>query len=478
MMNIPTSSARSFDVVVVGAGIAGMVAGVRAAELGLQVAVLEKGESAEYPCNSRFSGGIIHIAYHSAKLPADELVKAIQNATTPDADPELAASLAGGGAKFIDWLVGHDIQFIRGGAQEGRAWMLAPPRPLTGGLDWKGRGPDVFLRRLGDLLKKFGGTLLLGRRADALIMSGDQCVGLEAICKGERERFEATSVIIADGGFQADLDMLRKNIAPAAENIKQRGAANGTGDGLRMVTAIGGEATELNRFYGHLLCREAFSNDLLWPYPVLDDIAVTCIVVDQTGKRFVDEGGGGIYMANVVAGRADPLSSVVVFDAKIWEGPGRANRVPANPQIERSGATIHKAQTIAELAAVVKLPVQALTETVNQYNQAVRTGALAHLAPARTTNRHVAMPIETPPFFALEACAGITYTMGGIKIDGETRVIGKSGKPFVGLYAAGTTTGGLEGGERVRYVGGLSRGGVFGMKAAEHIAHNLAATKR
>ena len=65
---------KTFDVTVIGAGIAGMVAAVRAAELGLRVAVLEKGEAREYPCNTRYSGGIIHVAYHSAKLPADELV--------------------------------------------------------------------------------------------------------------------------------------------------------------------------------------------------------------------------------------------------------------------------------------------------------------------------------------------------------------------------------------------------------------------
>jgi len=73
-MVLAMTERKTFDVTVVGAGIAGMVAAVRAAELGLRVAVLEKGEAREYPCNTRYSGGIIHVAYHSAKLPADELV--------------------------------------------------------------------------------------------------------------------------------------------------------------------------------------------------------------------------------------------------------------------------------------------------------------------------------------------------------------------------------------------------------------------
>lgn len=472
------AESHAFDVVVVGAGIAGMVAGVRAAELGLKVAVLEKGETPEYPCNARFSGGIIHVAYHSAKLPPAELVQAIQGCTTPDADPALAASLADGAGRLIDWLVGHGVKFIRGGTQEGRAWMLAPPRPLTGGLDWKGRGPDVLLRRLGDLLAQFGGRLLLGRTAQSLLAKNSRCEGVAAIFQGQREEFRAAAVILADGGFQADLEMLRKHIAPAAEGVKQRGAATGTGDGLRMATAMGGASTGLDRFYGHLLCREAFANDLLWPYPVLDDIAVAGIMVDQNGQRFVDEGGGGIYMANIVAQRADPLSAAVIFDANIWDGPGRANRVPANPQLERSGATIHRGSTLEQLASVAGLPAAALVNTVNVFNQAVRSDTLAKLDPARTTKRYKALPIVEPPFYAIQACAGITYTMGGIKIDGDGRVMGSDGCAIDGLYAAGTTTGGLEGGERARYVGGLSRAGVFGMKSAEHIAHGLAATKR
>lgn len=467
---------HAFDVVVVGAGIAGMVAAVRAAELGLSVAVLEKGESADYPCNARFSGGIIHVAYHSAKLPADELVQAIQSCTTPDADPDLAASLAEGAPKLIDWLVGHGVRFVRGGPQEGRAWMLAPPRPLGGGLDWKGRGPDVFLRRLGELLAQFGGKLLLGRRGESLLTADGRCVGVEAVHEGESERYESRGVVLADGGFQADLDMLRKHIAPMAEAVKQRGAATGTGDGLRMATAIGAATTELNRFYGHLLCKEAFSNDLLWPYPVLDDIAVAAVVVDESGKRFVDEGGGGIYMANILAGREDPTSAVLVFDSKIWEGPGRANRVPANPLLERSGATIHRADTLEALAAATGVAVEPLVNSVATYNDAVNTGSLDKLDPLRTVSRYAPMPIAIPPFFAIRMCAGITYTMGGIKIDGQARVVGTNGRPIEGLYAAGTTTGGLEGGERARYVGGLSRAGVFGMKAAQHIASRAAAT--
>jgi fumarate reductase flavoprotein subunit len=81
------------------------------------------------------------------------------------------------------------------------------------------------------------------------------------------------------------------------------------------------------------------------------------------------------------------------------------------------------------------------------------------------------MPIEQGPFYALPACVGVTYTCGGIAIDEEGRVRSKEGGIVEGLYAAGSATGGLEGGPNAGYVGGLMKALVFGLRAAEHIAN-------
>ena len=89
--------------------------------------------------------------------------------------------------------------------------------------------------------------------------------------------------------------------------------------------------------------------------------------------------------------------------------------------------------------------------------------------PVRTTTPHRAWLIDHGPFLAIPACAGITYTMGGIAIDGQARVLDTTGMPITGLYAAGATTGGLEGGPAIGYVGGLSKSAVFGFIAGGHI---------
>ena len=80
------------------------------------------------------------------------------------------------------------------------------------------------------------------------------------------------------------------------------------------------------------------------------------------------------------------------------------------------------------------------------------------------------MPIATPPFYAAPAIAGVTYTMGGIAIDGDARVLRRDGGSIEGLFAAGSATGGHEGGPRVGYTGGLSKALTFGWCAARAIA--------
>ena len=461
------------DVVVVGAGFAGLVAAVRLTEAGLKVALLEKGAGAAYPCNSRYSGGIFHIAFESPELPAPKLRELIDNTTYGGADPVLAEAMAINAGRTINWLKTRGARFIQVGKL---GCVLAPPRPHTAGLIWEGRGPDVMLKQLCSRLVELGGTLALETRVENLLTDGKKCIGVDAWCGTTRQCFDATAVVLADGGFQADHTLLQQHIAPAPESVKQRGAANGTGDGLRMAQAIGADITALQGFYGHVLARNAMHDDRLWPYPELDLLASAGIVVGAEGQRVLDEGGRGVYIANVIAGLADPLSTTIIFDSAIWEGPGREARIPPNPQLELAGGTIHRASTIDALAEAAGLPAATLRLTLDTYNRACERNTTGLLLPARSTDLGAAWPIKVPPFFAVPVCAGITFTMGGIRIDSNARVLDKAGQPIAGLYAAGSATGGVDGGPRYRYVGGLARAAIFGMQAADHISSHITAS--
>ena len=470
------SSGQNFDVLVVGGGMAGLCAGTRAAELGLSVAVFEKGETPQYVNNARVSGGTFHVAHTDILKPKEELLAAINHSTHGHADPALAATLAARSKPMYEWLVGLGAKFLRVPTQAYGAPISAPPRPLAQSDDWmnswQGRGPDLLMRVLTEKLVKSGGKLILGAQVQKLRMSGERCVGLEAVIGGATKQFDGVAVVLADGGFQANLELLKGNISPMPERVKQRNTRTGVGDGLRMAQAAGAALTALSGFYGHILSRDALTNERLWPYPLLDDLAASGIVVNGQGRRFCDEDGGGVYIANMIAGSADPAGNSVICDATAWDAAGQKAHVNSpNPKLARLGGTIHKADTLAGLAAAAGVPADALAATVSAFNQACRAGALATLDPPRSTSHNQPVAIEKAPFYAIPACAGITFTMGGIKIDGDARVLRQDGGAIAGLYAAGSTAGGLEnGGGRAGYVSGLTKAAVFGKHAAEHIA--------
>lgn len=463
-------TSNDYDLIIVGAGLAGLVGGTRAAERGLRVAVLEQGSDPRYPCNTRWSGGIIHVGYTDPKEPPQALRAAIERHTRGHNEPDLAAVLVTDTGKVIDWLRVQGGRFIRAGAVAWQNWMMAPPRRLVAGLDWEGRGPDVMLRLLGERLRHFGGTLILGARARTLVMRDDRCVGIEIDQGGQLIRLTGSAVLLADGGFQGNPDLLRQHIMAAPEQVKQRGTSTGVGDGLRMAREAGAAITSLESFYGHLLCRDAMSNDRVWPYPELDGIAAVGIVVDASGARIMDEGMGGIHMANTLARSAEPLSATLIFDTRIWETAGRSARIPVNPELVRAGGTVHRAETLEGLARSAGIDAAGLIQTVAAYNAACASGGFDALKPPRSIDRYQPGPIVAAPFLAIPACAGITYTMGGIRIDADARVRRVDDGVIPGLYAAGATTGDIEGGASVGYTGGLSKAAVFGFRAAEHAA--------
>jgi fumarate reductase flavoprotein subunit len=283
-------------------------------------------------------------------------------------------------------------------------------------------------------------------------------------------KFNAPSVVIADGGFQANLDMIRAHISSAPEKLLARNGGTATGDGLRMAQAVGAASTALGVFYGHLHSRDAMNTVRLWPRPYVDEIAAASIMIHADGRRFADEGLGGIYLSNAVARLPDPLGATVVFDQAIWDGPpGRGHTQPPNPLLPEAGGTLHRAGTIAELAGLIGIAPPRLEELVHEYNAAVDAGTLHMLSPPRRSDRYRAWPIRTAPFYAMPICAAITNTMGGIVVDGNGAVLDRSDTPVPGLFAAGSTVGGLDGGPSAGYVGGLIKA-TIALRAAEAIA--------
>jgi fumarate reductase flavoprotein subunit len=462
-----------YDLVTIGGGLSGLVTACRAAQLGQRAAVLEQGTEERYPCSSRWSTGVINVMGLAILAEPDQLYRAIIDGSGNTARPDLARAVADNGKRAIDWLSAQGARFIQRGLQKDQPGqqVLAPPRRLQAGLDWEGRGADVLLRLLEKQLIERGGAVLRGAKAEALLIEGGACIGVEAVRNGEHLRIDAKAVVIADGGFAANRAMIARFITPRSDRVLCRVGPGAQGDGIRMAEAAGAAIGGFGKFYGHIHHANAMTNTQLWPYPHLDAAAEVAILVGPDGKRFTDEGLGGVVMANAIAQLTDPLRSHLVIDDAIWQTePKLTNTVPANPAMANAGGPIVTAPDLASLAARINVPAEALAATVKAHNDAVASDNFAALDAPRTRRKHKPMPIANAPFHAVPLCAGITGTMGGVVIDAHAQAQSASGAPFPGLYAVGTPVAGLEGGPHAGYVGGLSKAFILGLIAAERIA--------
>ena len=461
------------DVCVVGGGLAGSTAVARASQLGLRAVLLEKSAEEHYLCNSRMTAGVFHLAVRSILDPPAELEKAILSATH-SAQPAMAHALASDAERAVRWLQSIGVRFIKGSPDPHHNFVVAPPaNHRNGPFDILGRGGDVLLGVLHKAILANGGTIRLGCAAKELIVVDGACKGVVVeTTAGDKDEVRAKSVIIADGGFQTNHELIKRyGIVSDPAFVVQRNSRTDLGDGLQMALAAGARASDMLGFYGHLLSVKALDDDRLWPYPWLDLVSTAGIAVGRNGHRFADESRGGIYLANKVAALQPSGLAFAVFDQPIWDGPGRTYLNPPNPRLTEYEGTVFQADTLQELACKLKLPADALRSEVDGYNNALENGTLGQLSPTKNTGNVVAYPIKTAPFYGVPMVAGITYTMGGIATDENCRALHADGTPFVGLFAAGCAMGGAEGGEDVGYVGGLVKSAVTGLRAAEFIVN-------
>src|SRR4051812_36396420 len=224
----------SIDVIVIGAGIAGLVTANRAAQLGKRVVVLEKGTEDKYLCNSRYAYGTIHINYSDLGQDEDVLMAKIDAATEGVARKDLARAVAKDGRRLVQWLKSENVDVVKlDGYQTA---VLAPAWREGFGLTWKDYGSDIALQRLGANFEKRQGRILRGTRARGLKLVPS---GLEIETDGAG-KLSATCVVIADGGFQANPEMVRAfGISPAPEKLLARNGGTAVGDGLKLAQSVG-----------------------------------------------------------------------------------------------------------------------------------------------------------------------------------------------------------------------------------------------
>jgi tricarballylate dehydrogenase len=495
-MNRKPKTGRDFDVVVVGGGNAALCAALAAREGGATVCVLERASVEESGGNSRFTAGAIRFAYRGVDdlkqvmpdLTAAEIAATDFGAYTEDdffedmfritqyrADPDLVEILVRRSFETILWMRGKGLRFAPIYGRQ--AFKVDGRFKFWGGLTveaWGG-GPGL-VDRLTELCRAAGVDIRYGARATALIAPDGAVEGVKVRVSGRDEDLRAGAVVLASGGFESSAEMRARYLGPGWELAKVRGTRFNTGDGHKMALAVG--ASSAGNWSGcHAVGWDRNA-------PEFGDLAVGDgfqkhsypfgIMVNAKGERFVDEGADFRNYTYAKYGRfilEQPQQFAwQVFDRKVVHLLRDEYRIRQVTKVT--------AATLEELAGRLEgVDAPAFLRTVAEYNAAVRADVPFNpnvkdgrsAAGLRVPKSNWANTIDQPPFEAYAVTCGITFTFGGVRIDGEARVKDEDMTPIPGLFAAGEIVGGLF---YFNYPGGtgLMSGAVFGRIAGRSAA--------
>jgi fumarate reductase flavoprotein subunit len=457
----------SCDVLVVGAGMAGFCAAVRAAESGTDVVLIDKSDGALGDGNILMASGSLRAGGKSPKANPAELYEFVMSEGI--AYPDLVRSWSENCGRAVDWLVSCGVRLTE--TEPGRIWLDQESEISLAPVYKK----DVGTRALAKLKERFeqsGGRYLRAIKGDMLILENGRIRGIAGQGADGIIELRSKTTILSTGGFSANKEMVRQYIGNQADQCKLRGSKQCTGDGLRMALDIGAKAVNLEYFYGHLLSRKALTDDRFWPYPRLDSFIDEGILVDRGGNRFVDEGRGDVAVANEIARSDDVSGAVLIFDHATWDAAkddvfSKSVKTPApNPWLFDHEGDLFYHETVGGLAELIGVDRANLTRTVEQYNHAIEHGSMNVLPISRTGKPKTLRG----PFYGLKVVPGVTFTMGGILVNGRCEVLDVKEKTIQGLYAAGDAIGGLMGGYRGGYTGGLMQAVVTGILAGENAA--------
>lgn len=458
----------SCDVVVVGAGIAGWTAALRAVEQGVNVLVVDKSTGELGNGNSLMTSGSYRAAGMNPKSSSpQELYRQVMQEGI--AYPDLAKAWADNCARSIEWLRSSGIEMVETSVG---TFALEPYSLISLAPVYKKDVGTAILTKLKSGFTKGGGNYANRVKASKLLANDGVVKGITAQKNGETIGIKSKATILATGGFSANREMLVKYIGEHADKCKLRGSPCDTGDGLQMALEVGSQAVNLGYFYGHLISLKALTDDRFWPYPRLDSLLAEGILVNRSANRFVDEGRGDVAVANELAKSQDVTGACLTFDEEAWSGAKGDSRAtlpktpPANPWLAENDGFLYSAGSPQELARHLGIDGETLARTLERFNHGCEAGNIEGFSVRRTGKLR---PLK-PPYYGLKVVPGITFTMGGPLINGRAEILNLEKRPIKGLYAAGDAIGGLMGGFNGGYTGGLAQAVVTGLLAGENAA--------
>ena len=466
------------DVVVVGAGGAGMTAAITAAGEGKSVVILESqsmvgGNSVRatggmnagktvYQDENEFgeSAGVEKTLKTAAEKYADnETITALAKTVSEQwaayqanptgyfdsvelmeldtmiggkaiNDPELVETLCANSADAIDWLDEHGIT-LHNVSSFGGASVKRIHRPVNA----EGKTVSVgsyMIPLLQENCEKAGVKMMLDTTATEILTDANgAAVGVKATgASGETVTVNAKAVVLASGGFGANLDMVVK-YKPELKGFMTTNAPGIQGQGIEMAQAIGAATVDMDQIQIHPTV-EANTAALITEGLRGDG----AILINEEGQRFIDEVGTRAVVSAAEIAQTGSYSWLVVDQAM----------VDASSVIQgyiKKGYTVTGA-TYEELGKAMGVDAAAFAETMEKWNGYVEAKNDPDFGRTSFAN-----PLNTAPYYAVKVTAGVHHTMGGLKINANTEVLNEKGEVIPGLFAAGEVTGGVHGANRL-----------------------------
>ena len=436
--------ARHADVIVVGAGLAGLSAALEAASQGARVLVLEANSVGGGHAVKAGGFALVDTALQRSKGIEDSPLLAFADwqRRGVDPDPYWADRYARESSREVyNWLTARGVEFS----------MILPTREdsVPRFHFTRGTAVNVVVPLLSAALDKPAIEFLWNTRVTGLARTRGRVSGVAAehTRSGAERLYRAPSVVLATGGFAGDLARVRKHwptAAPQPERLLAGAGTYATGDGIDLARWAGAELRELDRLV-------IFDNGLPDPRDPTGRRGLyaqnpAAIWVDASGRRFVNEAAPDTVVTQLL--EAGPRRGYwLIFDAggarrmqvrdAPWLTPERIREeILTNPQLTAT------ADSVEALAAITGLPPHGLRTTFETWNRMVDSGEDFQYGrfTAAADDRNV-RALRQPPFYAVRVYPMARKTMGGPAINLRAEVLDENRLPLKGLYAAGELTG-------------------------------------
>ncbi|WP_341784564.1 flavocytochrome c [Lactococcus garvieae] len=424
----PSSLKKSYDVIIVGSGGAGMTAAIEAKDAGMNPVILEK---------MPMAGG--NTSKASAGLNASETSVEKAQGITDSNDKFYEETLKGGGgtndkellryfvdhsAAAVDWLAQNDI-VLDNLTTTGGMSVSRTHRPHDGSAVGA-----YLVKGLEENISKRDIPVFVNSDVTKINEKDGKVSGVEVKIEGETKQVDSKAVVVTTGGFGANQKMIAK-YRPDLKDYVTTNAAGSNGDGIEMISALGGALVDMDKIQIHPTVFQKTG------YLVSESIrGEGAILVNKEGKRFFNEMDTRDKVSAAEL-KQDGKYAYAIF------GEGTKDKVKAVDQYISKDMVV-EADNVEELAKKLDIKPEELNATVTKWNKAVADKKDSEFGRTTGMTNDISGKV-----YAIKVAPGIHHTMAGVKINTQTQVLKEDGQPIKGLYAAGEVTGGLHGGNRI-----------------------------